>query len=282
MKSPDRLAGSVLEKPEINEMSVAELRRLARRLQIGQPSKLRKALLVQLIRQTLKQGIGSIEEGQHEELAVRQVAAYWLEVTWTLSAKTVARAAGSLKGEWHRARMVLRLHAVECDDSGPHGREHVCDILLPDGVSQWFVEIDHRALAWQLELGYITESGRFFTALHSPDVEVNLSERLQASRVTSQNNSLKKDASPDQNLVLGLNGQLALVGQVVPASMVTINGELVPLDQLTWTFRWSDTLENGRKLIPVCVENQGRRLRVVVTVDSNVQYLELEKPNPHS
>lgn len=283
MNSPDKLAGNALVKHRLDEMPVAELRDLAKRLQVTSPSKLKKLELIKAVRRKLKQGVGMTKGGPPQDaLEIQQIAPFWFKANWTISATTMERAAGSLKGARHKARLAIRLHAIDFNDSGPHAREHVSDILLPEGVSTWFIEFDQRARAWQVELGYLAEREKFFSLLHSPDIEVKLTERFHQANESSMSEARFEESHVNENLVLRLDGNLSLSGATVPGCAVGVDGKSVQVDQSTGMFNWSQPLQSGRMLVPILIEKQGRRQRAVVTVDSSIQYLELEKSGSNS
>ena len=272
-------------RQNLNEMTLAELQQTAKRLEMEGVTQLRKVELQRAIRKRLNHGLGASKgDSVQDNLSVEQISPFWLNVAWTVSGKSLERAAASLKTEWYRSSMILRLYSVSQNETGPSIREHVHDLDLPDGVSQWCVEFDARSRVWNIEIGFCGESGMFFSLLHSPDFEVDLIESFEkphASDVVLSGRGNQLDFQ-DRNLGLELSGTLSLSGKSIAGCLASIDGENVKVDPQTGAFSWNHPLESGRMCFPVIVERHGQKQRAVVTIESNIQYLEFEKTSSSS
>ncbi|TWT58392.1 hypothetical protein KOR42_17660 [Thalassoglobus neptunius] len=271
---------------ELQKMTMAELRDLARGLELSGHSRLKKSELVEQVKNA-SQELGAQAESCEDEdsLEVVQVAPFWLSATWSVSVKTLKRAAAAMKEDWHRSVLVLRLFRVQHEDSGPRSRELVKDIPLPDGTRKWFVELDDQTFAWKLELGYRAGDRKFFSLLQSSEVDVpeNQKDLTPLGGGVSAGTQVELVAAERNGDVrLRILGELSLKGDVGTPCSAVVDGEYVQVHADEGVFYWSRPLENGRMVIPVVVECGNQRQRAVVAVDSNVHYLEVEHISPGS
>ncbi|MEW4489149.1 DUF4912 domain-containing protein [Thalassoglobus sp. JC818] len=271
---------------ELQKMTMVELRDLASQLELSGHSRLKKDELIEEVKKASQGASTQLVDSEDEDsLEVQQVAPFWLSATWSVSMKTLKRAAAAMKEDWHRSVLVLRLFRVQHEDSGPRSRELVKDISLPSGARKWFVELDDQTLAWKLELGYRAGDRKFFSLLQSSEVDVpeNQKDLTPLGGEDSAGNQVEFLA-PDRNgdVRLRISGELSLKGDVGTPCSAIVDGEAVQVHADEGVFYWSRPLENGRVVIPVVVECGSQRQRAVVAVDSNVHYLEVEHISPGS
>lgn len=264
---------------ELKDCTIGELRELAREAGLKLVSGRKKQELIEDLLDATAEAARRIEKSQTDWLEVQEAGPYWLSLQWTVSEKLLKRAVSSLGRDWHRAKKTLRLFRVESDDSGPHARKHECDFFLPDEVTQWFVQLDGLSSGWKVEIGYLAPSGKFFSLLHSSDVKVETAQKYQFS-ATSNNRSPDPQASHNKEkepLVLSVEGDVILNGRTDPGALTTVDDHTVEVHARTGQFRWKVPIQIGRVVIPIVAESGNQRLRAVISLESNIHYLEPEK-----
>ena len=87
---------------------------------------------------------------------------YWLQAHWELSRVGVDRAQTALGQEWHAVRPVLRL--MEATDAGTTSavETHLRDIEIHGGVNNWYIDVQEPPKSFRVDIGYLTQSGRFY------------------------------------------------------------------------------------------------------------------------
>ncbi len=92
--------------------------------------------------------------------------AYWIHVCWNVRQRTRDRVRAALGSDWHYAKPALRLFEVRPND-GFNSRRALRNIEILPKAGNWFIDIDGVPASYQVEIGYITERGKFFTVLTS-------------------------------------------------------------------------------------------------------------------
>lgn len=92
---------------------------------------------------------------------------YWLHVYWELSRRVIDRAQAALRQEWHTARPILRLLHVPTNGGSGHAESVVRDIPIHGGVNNWYIDVKDPPKRYQVEIGYLTGSGRFYALSRS-------------------------------------------------------------------------------------------------------------------
>jgi len=92
---------------------------------------------------------------------------YWLHAYWELSRKSIERAKVALGQHWHGAKPVLRVSEVLRDGTTTSTRQTVRDVEIHGGVNNWYIDVHHPPKSYQLDVGYLTAGGRFFSVARS-------------------------------------------------------------------------------------------------------------------
>ena len=106
---------------------------------------------------------------EEDNLILKVRDAYWIQATWHIRQKTNDRVRGALGSDWHYAKPALRLFEVRPND-GFNSRRALKNIEIMLKAGNWFIDVNGVPASYQMELGYITENGKFFTILTSNTV----------------------------------------------------------------------------------------------------------------
>jgi len=95
---------------------------------------------------------------------------YWLHAHWDITRQTVDRAKAALVEYWHSVKPILRL--LKLDDSGTTDSSETIyrDIEIHGGVRNWYIDVDNPPSRFQIVMGYLTASGRFYELVRSNTV----------------------------------------------------------------------------------------------------------------
>jgi len=97
--------------------------------------------------------------------------AYWLHVLWELRPSTIQRAEAGLGYDWHNAKPVIRVLDLSADENRRSVEKVVKDVPIHGGVNHWYIEVSDPPGVYQLQIGYLTASGRFFSMIRSNIVQ---------------------------------------------------------------------------------------------------------------
>jgi len=207
----------------------------------------------------------------------------WLHVRWELTPKTLERAVAGMGPDWHRSQPALRVTRILHDDSGPHARELHKQLDIPTNIQEWFVDIPESEDSWGIELGYASNSGRFFSMLHSvPVATPHAGNRVSnASDVTPsvQQEPLRRTGVCNSSADFELKTELVITGSVHPSAILCIDDSPLPIDPKTGEFQWRTTLVNGRFVVPIEATTERERQRVLLAIEANSHYLDREPIN---
>ena len=95
---------------------------------------------------------------------------YWIQVCWEIKSKSVARAQAALAHQWHAARPIIRLYEVQNDSQQVHGTRVLRDIEIHGGVTNWYVDVEPTSTPYQVEVGYLADTGEFHPLCRSNTV----------------------------------------------------------------------------------------------------------------
>ena len=95
---------------------------------------------------------------------------YWLHAHWDISRATVDRAKAALVDQWHSVKPVLRL--LKFDEVGTTDSAETVyrQIEIHGGVRNWYIDVDNPPSRFQLIMGYMTSTGRFYELVRSNTV----------------------------------------------------------------------------------------------------------------
>lgn len=88
--------------------------------------------------------------------------AFWLHALWELCPATIQRAEAGLAHEWHTAQPVIRVLDVSADENRRCVEKTVKDVAIHGGINHWYIEVANPPGVYQLQIGYLAASGRFF------------------------------------------------------------------------------------------------------------------------
>jgi hypothetical protein len=208
---------------------------------------------------------------------------HWLRVKWVLTAKTMERAVMAMGADWHRAKSMLRLYRLTCDEAGPRSKTWEQDIPIPPQINQWFVNVPRAGGSWQLELGYSWGNKAFFTLMHGQPLTLPAIGTLApttGSATMELRPALSRHAEGVAPLCAQINVELLVRGTTEQGSRVTIEGENVAVSR-DGTFRWQAPVVEGRVAIPIEIERDSSlRQRILMALERNTRFLEPEKLHP--
>ncbi len=92
---------------------------------------------------------------------------YWLHVHWELSRGTLARAQAALGQDWHSAHPILRLMDITSEDTTSASEQHVRDIGIHGGVSNWYIDVPNPPRTYRVDIGYLSKRGKFYVLARS-------------------------------------------------------------------------------------------------------------------
>jgi hypothetical protein len=96
---------------------------------------------------------------------------FWLHACWDVTRQSVQRARAAMAEHWHTARPVLRLLEVDSGTTTSSAERVVRDIEVHGGVKNWYVDVMDPPKSYRVDLGYLSNSGRFYTLARSNAVK---------------------------------------------------------------------------------------------------------------
>ncbi len=201
----------------------------------------------------------------------------WIKVNWTLTEATLERAIASMGPEWHRCEPVLKLSRVKADESGPHARQLHEHVAIPVDSHEWFLNVPSGEKFWQVELGYLSKTGKFFSLMHSSAINMpgNPADVRNSSNSEDYTVSIPFDEQIDE-IGLNVKAELVLTGTAHPAAIVTVDDVEMVIDNRTGRFQWRTTLCNGRFVVPIEAVTDRERQRILLAVEANTHHLDNE------
>ena len=92
---------------------------------------------------------------------------YWLHASWELTRGGIERARAAMGQYWHGARPVLRLNELSRNGTTSGARRIVRDIEIHGRVNNWYVDVQDPPKSYQLDIGYLSPCGKFFSLARS-------------------------------------------------------------------------------------------------------------------
>ncbi len=121
---------------------------------------------------------------RRDRLVVMVRDPFWLHVYWELTRRSIERARAAMGQHWHGARPVLRLSQLTRNGTTSSARRVVRDIGIHGGVNNWYIDVQDPPNNFQIEIGYLATSGRFFMLARSNVVstpEANSGEKFDSN-----------------------------------------------------------------------------------------------------
>lgn len=98
----------------------------------------------------------------------------WIHAYWELCAQTVEKLENRLKGDFHRARRILRVYDVSHIKFDGKNAHRFFDIEADPRANSWYINTDGPGRSWCVDLGLLLPDGRFITLLRSNIVSTPL------------------------------------------------------------------------------------------------------------
>lgn len=105
-----------------------------------------------------------------DRLVVMVRGPFWLHATWDLTPAGVQRAQAALGQDWHSAKPILRLIQLSSAGSSTSSERIARDIPIHGGVKNWFIDVNKPPQTYRIEIGYLSERGKFFCLARSNTV----------------------------------------------------------------------------------------------------------------
>lgn len=116
-----------------------------------------------------RKDISSISpNGDTDRIVLMVRDAYWLHAYWEIGNRAVIRAKAAMAEQWHTARPVIRVLKSSSGTSSNTAAESIDrDIEIHGGVNNWFIDVNDPPNTYRVEIGYLSDSGRFFSVARS-------------------------------------------------------------------------------------------------------------------
>ncbi len=127
------------------------------------------------------QSVANETAPQKDRLLLMVQDAYWLHVYWELTSQSVERAQVALAQYWHSAKPILRLCSLGDGTTTAVDRITVRDIEIHGNVNHWYFDVGDPPRNYQVDIGYLTSQGRFYSLVRSNVVSTAISKRQLGS-----------------------------------------------------------------------------------------------------
>lgn len=92
---------------------------------------------------------------------------FWLHCYWEISSQTTRLAEAALGVDWLTARRSIRLVSVGGAEGTSSAESIIKDITLPDESHNWYIDVPRSGGSYQVEIGFKTPTGRFYSMARS-------------------------------------------------------------------------------------------------------------------
>ena len=92
---------------------------------------------------------------------------FWLHCYWEISSQTTRLAEAALGVDWLTARRSIRLVSVGGAEGTSSAESFIKDITLPDESHNWYIDVPRSGGSYQVEIGFKTPAGRFYSMARS-------------------------------------------------------------------------------------------------------------------
>jgi len=205
-----------------------------------------------------------------DHLTIAAVSPEWMRAEWSIADGSLCRVKSALGQDRRTATPILRLYEITDDECQTHGRTRVCDTEISLSSHEWFVRVDEPGRVYRLQLGMRAHDGEFYGICCSNLVEMPTGEHradsgaIQGKQAMAPISSRLSLNNAETEVSFEVDADVTLRGRAQPQSVVTIDGEHIPL-RADGTFDWPYKLTDGRHVLPaVCLSADGRREQTVV------------------
>lgn len=241
-------------------------------------------------RQTPKFTTGN---GSTDKLTVTPKDSYWAEVHWSISGQKMARAKTSLGVEWPKSKAVLRLYEVKTSDLDDRALKRVSDSEIHGGVQRWFVQIPVPGKSYEVQIGFLSPTGRFYSLARSAMFKTIKPGSEGCFAQIPENGSEVRGEQPmsfgalrlkqlsesslthDAEFPMHVEAEIIMHGLTLPGINVRVQGEEVDLrPDGSFTVKYS--LPNGRQVVQTvatCPET-GQQHTLLTALERNTKRLE--------
>ena len=154
-----------------------------------------------------RKDISSIShDGDTDRIVLMVRDAYWLHAYWEVGNRAVIRAKAAMAEQWHTARPVIRVLKSSGSSSNSAAESIDRDIEIHGGVNNWFIDVSDPPKSYRVEIGYLSDSGKFFSVARSNTVTTPKSN----SRDMSDNNWADMASNCDK--ILAQSGAFEVAG----------------------------------------------------------------------
>lgn len=239
-----------------------------------------------------------------DRLVVMVRGPFWLHATWDLTPAGVQRAQAALGQDWHSAKPVLRLIQLSSSGSSTSSERVARDIPIHGGVKNWFIDVSKPPQTYRIEIGYLSERGKFFCLARSntvstppaqsgdsldthwgdialdvekiyalsgggessSDLQELFEEKMQRplSNLAANGHAIDGILVPHKNFKLEIDAEIVLRGTSLAGCTVNVQGEPIKV-HTDGSFSVRMDFPNRRQVIPiVATSKDGVQHRTVV------------------
>lgn len=208
---------------------------------------------------------------------------FWMQAGWSVTSRTMARAEAALGEEWSQASLVLRLFEVSESDSVGRSRSKICDVEIYGNVDHWFLQVAHPGRSYNVQLGLVVPSGKFFQlacskTIHTPKVgsKGDLRRTELPVNLSTESANGKRNSDGASSFPFELDAKLVVSGIAEAGSKISAMDESVEVHE-DGTFTVTYQLPNGRQVIPFVSINKesGQRHTKIIALERNTKTLEV-------
>ena len=277
---------SPMSRAQLEKLNRDELRSLAKERKIAGYSSKRKDELIDCLagEERVAVPVGAdrmVTDSSTAEdvISVEAASPYWIRVMWTLTAKSVDRAVHALGADWHQSAPVIRVHSIPASEYHSGVKQWAKDVPIPARAREWFINVEESGTRWQLEIGYLSRCGEFYSLAHSAPIELPQEHRVRSGDGVPSIGAprMRELESTEGTLKIAIDMKMLIQGVTNPDACLVIDEEQIDVGA-DGSFQIEQPLPDGRTAIPVIVELSGvSRQRALLAIERNTRFLEPER-----
>jgi hypothetical protein len=113
---------------------------------------------------------GTVAPPKRDRIVVMVRDPYWLHAYWELTSQSVERAQVALAEHWHASKPTLRLLKVANTNAADSSEQVLREIEIHGAVRNWYIDVQDPPSSFRVEVGYLTDQGRFLALARSNTV----------------------------------------------------------------------------------------------------------------